>query len=63
MPNPKKTSYRIFHSGLVSNVLTWKLEWNIEIGEHIKKCDKTNKMSKILQLQKKLEKLFLFTLL
>ena len=49
--NPNKTSYRIFDSGQGSSVETWKLESNIDIGEHTKKSDKNNKKSKRLELQ------------
>ena len=41
-----KTSYGILYSGMRSSVETWKLECNIEIGGHIKKNEKNEKMVK-----------------
>ena len=41
--------YRILYSGLGSSAKT--SECNIETGGHTKKCDKTNKKCKRLQLQ------------
>ena len=44
-------------SGLGSSVEIWKLECNFEIGGLAKKSDKTNKKSKILQLQGEIREL------